>query len=317
MIEFPGFEDVIKSIENFNSEKLKKIDDFECIEEYLKYFDDVFKTHFSNFHRMVQIQNPKIFPFKLFRVRELSLIKNRNLFCEYSYPPPSFVGDGRCNFKSFPVFYCSNDPITSLLEVVRNTDYRSKKFCISTWSLIDNDKDFILDTFLQSELHPLNGFKNLAKLYTDNIDSAFDGKLTEDQKQGVIEFYKFLDSKFIEDKDYSISAFLAHKKLYAGHNYASNMVIYPSVQSESKSVNFAIHPNFVDNCMKIERFYIVELTFKDKDTGKYQLTFSQYGRIENNVIVWRNLTPGDLHYENGIKEDFKGYLGDFQEFNYS
>lgn len=317
MKEMPSLNEVLKSIESFKNEKLKKLDDFENIEEYIKYFDEVFFLHFKNFHRMVQMQNSRMFPFKLFRVRELALIKNRDLFCEYSYPPPVFVKDGRCNFRNYPVFYCSNDPITALLEVVRNTDYKSKRFCISTWSLIDNDEDFILDTFLQSELHPQNGFKNLAKLYTEKIDETFEGKLTQDQIKGVEEYYKFLDSIFIEDRHYSISSYLAHKKLYAGHNYASDMIIYPSVQSDSKSVNFAIHPNFVDNCMKIERFYIVELSNMNRDTGQFELMFSQYGKIENNVILWRKLSPDDKYYEDSLKQDFKAYIDGFKDLNFT
>lgn len=317
MKEIPELEDVKKAIETFQNGKFLKIDDFESVDDYVDYFEEIFKSHFSTFHYMLQIQTPKKFKFKLFRVREFSQIKNKSLFCEYSYPPPSFTVNGRCNFKNHPIFYCSNNPITALLEVVRNTDYKSKKFCISTWSLIDNDKDFVLGSFLQSQLHPLNHFQQFADNLIDKIDVTFENKLNESQKLGIIEFYKFLDRKFIEDSDYSISAYLSHKKLYANHNFASDMIIYPSVQTESKSVNFAIHPNFVDNCMNIERFYIVELNDYDSNTNKFNVTFSKYGKIEKNVILWKNLQPGDENYEENFKKDFSAYLDGFKEFNYT
>lgn len=316
MKEIPELEDVKKSIENFKNGTFLKIDDFENIDDYLEYFDEIFKSHFFSFHYMLQFQSPLNFNFKLFRVREFSQIKNKNLFCEYSYPPPFYTTNGRCNFRNHPIFYCSNNPITALLEVVRNTDYKSKKFCISTWSLINNNKDFIMGSFLQSKLHPLNLFQQFADNLIDKIDETFEHQLTESQKLGIIEFYNFLDSKFIEDTDYSISAYLSHKKLYANHNYASDMVIYPSVQTEAKSVNFAIHPNFVDNCMNIERFYIVELNDYNSETNKFSITFSKYGKIEKNVILWKNIQPKDIEYEENFKTDFKAYLGDFKNFNY-
>lgn len=317
MKEIPSLKEVKESIENFNNEKLQKLEDFETIEQYLDYFETVFKKHFSTFHYMAQIHKPKNFPFKFFRVREFTPIKNKNLFCEYSYPPSALVGNGRCNFRNFPVFYCSNNPITALLEITRNTEYKSKSFCISVWSLIDNQQDFVLGSFLQSELHPTNAFKQLANSFLNNIDKAFENKLNPDQKLGAIEFYKFIDSKFIEDTDYSISAYLSHQELYAKHNFASDMIIYPSAQSESKSVNFAIQPNFVDNCMIIERFYLLELNDFDSTTDKFTITFSGYGKIEKNVILWRNLKPGDEYYERNFRKDFKSYLENFKDFNYS
>ena len=121
MEEIPELEDVKKAIKTFQNGKFLKVDDFENINDYVDYFEEIFKSHFPTFHYMLQIQNPQNFKFKLFRVREFNEIKNKSLFCEYSYPPSYFTVNGRCNFKNHPIFYCSNNPITSLLEVVRNS----------------------------------------------------------------------------------------------------------------------------------------------------------------------------------------------------
>lgn len=308
---------VKEAIENFQNVKLLKYEDFETTEEYIKYFEGIFYTHFPAYHHMLQIQKPENFKFNLFRVREFSTIQNSQLFCEYSYPPPHFVSNGRCNFKNKPVFYCSNDPLTSLLEVVKESDFKEKKFCISTWSLIDNGCDFILDNFLQSDLHSLNVFRNLADNYNNNIDNAFEHKLTNDQKLGVIEFYKFIDSKFIEDQDYSISAFWSHKRLYAEHNYRSDIIIYPSVQTDRKSINMAIHPNFVDNNMKLDRLYVVELNDYDATTNHFNLSIVKYGKIEKNVIIWKNIRKGDQDYESNFIKDFGGMVTDLDKFTYT
>ena len=39
--------------------------------------------------------------------------------------------------------------------------------------------------------------------------------------------------------------------------------------------------------------------------------------IEKNVIIWKNLQPGDENYENNFRKDFKAYLDDFKDFNYT
>lgn len=318
MEEIPELEEVQKAIEDFQKERFLKVNDFESFEDYFQYFDEIFKSYFRGFHYLLQIQNPENFKFKFFRVREFNQIKNKNLFSEYSYPPAMIAGSGRCNFKNHPVFYCSNNPITALLEVARETDYQNKKkYCISTWSLIDNDQNFVFSNFLQSKLHPLNHFEEYASGMIKKIDETFGNNLSIGQRLGVIEYYKFIDSKFIEDTDYSISAYLSYKKMYADHNYASDMILYPSAQTESKSVNFAMHPNFVDNCMKIERFYIVEINNYDNNTNQVNLTFSKYGKIDKNIIFWKNLKPGDVEYEDNFKKDFSGYLDFFNGFNYT
>lgn len=318
MKEIPTLEEVKKAIDELKKIDFKKIDDFENSEEFLLYMDNTFNKIFPSFHNMAQIINPNKFPFKLFRVREFESIKNKDLFCEYSYPPPYFVQDGRCNIRNKPIFYCSSDPITALLEVARNKlDYKSKKFCISTWTLINNDKDFVLDCFLQSQLHPLNAFQELANNFLNNIEKAFEYKIDENQKLGVIEFYRFLDSIFIEDNNYVISSYLAHRRLYANHNFRSDMIIYPSAQSDSKSVNFAIQPNFVDNCMQVERFYILTLDSYNDKTNEFSVTFLKYGFVDKNVIIWRNLKPGDKQYEKNFKIDFKSYLKNFKKFKYT
>ncbi len=61
MKEIPSLNEVKKSIENFQKEKLLKISDFENIEDYINYFEKIFNSNFYTFHYMVQIQKPKNF----------------------------------------------------------------------------------------------------------------------------------------------------------------------------------------------------------------------------------------------------------------
>ena len=54
----------------------------------------------------------------------------------------------------------------------------------------------------------------------------------------------------------------------------------------------------------------------NSETNKFSITFSKYGKIEKNVILWKNIQPKDIEYEENFKTDFKAYLGDFKNFNY-
>lgn len=309
--EFFTLEEVRLAIDKFENQTFLKIKDFDNIEDYLKYYNKIFHSYFYGISNPVLILNPNIFKFNLFRVRELDSIKNKNLFCEHSYPPLKFTPDGRCNFRNNPVFYCSNNPLTALNEVIRDSDFKSKKYCISVWSLIQNESNFYLDIYLQNELHSLNPFKILAENTEQKINDIFNN-LTESQKLGVIEFHKFIAKKFIADEDYSISAFLSHKRLNTNEEHSCDMIIYPSVQTDLISANFAIHPNFVDNCMKVEMFYIVEVNSINKKTTEHKLTFSKYGKIEKNIIIWKDLMLGDSYYEENFLKHFNKNLKSFE-----
>jgi len=231
-----------------------------------------------------------------------------HLFTEHSYPPIDKVQYGRCNFPGHPVFYGSNNAMTALLEAATYGNYKNRTFCISVWKMDKSDKNFNLQTFLQSELHSTNYFSELAKAEIEGFNKAIDYNLTKDQEKGLREFLKFLHESFINDKNYAISSVLAHRSIYALHNYATDLLIYPSKQTQLRGVNFAIKPNLVDNEMKIERFYIVKTDNYNSKNGNVKITISKYGRIENNLIFWRNISPEDKDYKEAFMRDFKSML---------
>lgn len=198
--------------------------------------------------------------------------------------------------------------MTSLMEVVRNTDYKQRKFCISKWEIIDSDKQFAFQTFLQTELHQDNNYGILKDSEIEQLDQPFEYKLDNERKAGLVEYLKFLHSAFISDKSYALSASIAYMALYAKHNLATDILMYPSIQTQYKGVNMAITPNFVDNMMRVQRFYIVELENYDKETGKFNITISKYGDIEKNIIFWKNINPHDEIYKNYLLTDFKSLI---------
>ncbi|MFZ3274115.1 MAG: RES domain-containing protein [Lutibacter sp.] len=240
-----------------------------------------------------------------------------DLFSEHSYPPINFVSFGRCNFPKYPVFYCSNNPMTALMEVVRENNYKDKKYCISKWEIIQSEDKLAFQTFLQTDLHSENDFNLLKKVETEQLNEPFKNKLDKERINGIIELLKFLQSTFIKDKDYSISASLAHRTLYAKHNFATDILLYPSIQTKYKGVNMAIHPNFVDNNLRLKRLYIVQLENIDINSGKFETTFSKYATIDKNVLMWKNLKDDNNEYKKILLEDFGSMmLPDFEwKFN--
>ncbi len=128
---------------------------------------------------------------------------------------------------------------------------------------------------------------------------------------------KFLHSVFINDKSYALSASIAHRALNARHNLATDILMYPSIQTQYKGVNMAITPNFVDNMMRVQRFYIVKLENYNMETGKCNIIISKYGDIKKNIIFWKNITPDDEIYKKHLLSDFKGLMEDNDEWKFN
>lgn len=303
----PTFEQSIESIEKLKNYCWPIFDDFSSTKEYLKEVQSVLFKEFEILPNIIKLFNPKKFTLPIFRVREVESFTNISLFSEHSYPPINLTSFGRCNFPKNPVFYCSNDPMTALLEVIRDGDFKNRKFCISRWEIMESKNEFVFQTFLQTELDEQNHFSILKIAEIEQLKIPFENKLSEDKKAGLTELLKFLHNSFINDKNYFLSASLAHRTLYAEHNFATDILLFPSVQTKFKGVNMAIHPNFVDNMMRVLRFYIVEIDNYNPENGRYNITFSKYGNVDKNVIIWSTKMDDQLFKEN-IETDFKNFI---------
>ncbi|NAY91404.1 RES domain-containing protein [Muricauda sp. JGD-17] len=307
---FPKLEEAKASIERLKKTIWPEISDFKNADDFLKEVEGIIFKEFEILPNIFKLFTPSDFTLPIFRVREVDSFTNMNLFSEYSYPPIKFTGFNRCNFPKSPVFYCSDNPMTALMEVVRNTDYKKRKFCVSKWELIDSDKQFVFQTFLQTELHQDNHYGVLRDAEIKQLDEPFEYELDSERKAGLVEYLKFLHSAFINDESYALSASIAHRTLNAKHSLATDILMYPSVQTQYKGVNMAINPNFVDNMMRVQRFYLVELENYNIETGKFNVTISKYGDINKNILFWKNIRPEDEVYKNYLLTDFKSLIDD-------
>lgn len=314
---FPKLEEVKASIERLKKVDWPKISDFKNADDFIKKVEKIIFNEFEILPNIFKLFKPSDFNLPIYRVREFNSFTNINQFSEHSYPPINLARFNRCNFPNRPVFYCSDNPITALMEVIRENDYKKRKFCISKWELIDSDKPFVFQTFLQTELHQDNNYGVLKNSEIEQLGQPFENKLDQDRKAGLAEYLKFLHSSFISDKSYVLSASIAHRTLNAKHNLATDILMYPSIQTQYKGVNMAITPNFVDNMMRVQRFYIVELENYNIQTGKFNITISKYGDIDKNIIFWKNLNPEDELYKNYLLSDFKSLMDENYEWKFN
>ena len=312
IIDFPTKDKVISSIERLNAIDFPKYKGKTNVDSFVENITKMLTSEFGIILNTLKPFKQKDFKLSIFRVREMDSFSNINLVREHSYPPIHLTGMGRCNFPQFPVFYCSNDAMTALIEVVRNYVGSEKKYCISKWEIHPTDQELVFETFLQSELPVENHFKIFQKEIQERInepfEKSFQEKLAPEKKDGLIEYLTYLDKSFINDKNYSISASLAHRSLYAGHNFRTDILMYPSVQTQFKGVNMALSPNFVENNLELKRLYEVTLDNYNPEKGEVKMTFHQYAEVEKNVIMWKRILTNDDTYNQTVKEDFGQYI---------
>lgn len=314
--KFPSLKKVNEAINKFKAVGFPEYQTNNSVDDYIKKIDILITEELEYFPNLMSVHNEgNDLDLVVYRVRPIDSIQNINLFSQHSYPPSNVAPFGRCNYPKFPVFYGSNNPMISLLEVARESGGENKKYCISKWKVNPGIK-LILQSFMQMSLPKGNNFKTFQERQRKRVNEPFQNNLSDDQCDGLLRLLQFLDESFINDKDYALSASLAHRVFYPPHNLKTNLLLYPSVQSRFAGLNFAIHPNFVDNEMKVERFYIMELKSYDPNTRKIIVSITDYKEIKPNEGLWKNVNPDDPNYLKMVKEDFGALLESDDDFDF-
>ncbi|HAF28982.1 MAG TPA: hypothetical protein DCG75_08030 [Bacteroidales bacterium] len=313
---FPIYSDVIKSVSNMKDLTLPKFSIGSNVDDHVEKITKLFTNEFGWIPNIINLFTPREFPFKIYRVRELSSFTNTDLFTEYSYPPINKVGMGRCNFPNYPVFYCSDNAAVALIEVVRESDNPNRKYCISKWEINPSDEKFVFQSFLETDIPRENIYSELNVIQKNKINKLFANDLNEEMRKGLFEYLKYLNNVFISDKNYSISASLVHRILYPKSQFTTDMLMYPSAQTMYKGINIVIHPNFVENQMKITRFYIAKCDNYNPKTGIIKSSFLKYADIKKNQINWKNINPDDILFQKYVREDFSDLIKPNSKFKF-
>ena len=282
---------VEKQISGLRDLKIPEFDDHPTADGYDDYADKFLRefrkiiNHPISITQVVKNDPGKSFVF--YRARKYEGFKNLNLFTEYNYPPLEYCKTiQRANLPYNPVFYASNHALTTVAEILQNGFKKGDKICVSRW-LMEDTLEFRITPFL---FHGLNNehpwYSKVEEIRRTGIREA-NPNAKEDEIAGIESLLKAISKEFLKSKDYKLSASIAHAHLYPGRsNEYTDMMLYPSVRSDGRSVNFAIHPNFVDNRVFLKEIYVMEIGEYCKLTSyiKHRLIF--YGVVKGSYINW-------------------------------
>lgn len=288
-------------IENWNRYKVLKNPEkfYNRVEKVLlsklKILPTVFEFHESN-----------IFPFKFYRVRKEEKRFNNSLISEYSHPP-AYISNyiQRANLPYHPVFYCSDNPATAIAEAVKNVDKINPKdiYYLSEWEFKPDIK-FILSPFIFGNLNENSFYKFWSESNLIKLKKTLEDEGASEAFDSFSEIFRFLSNLFVYENSYVVSSVLAHGHLYANHNLRSDLFVYPSVQLDRSSVNYAIHPNAVSEKLKLNKVFKMKFDEIDKNSGiKFQII--NFGQNINSVIMWNSKFEDNISLINKVFPDFK------------
>jgi hypothetical protein len=257
----------------------------------------------------------------LYRVTQKYDGFDKNLKDKYSHPPSKKTKQARANLAEHPVLYTSIDLLTAISEM-KNKLKIGEKFYISKWR-IHFKKNVITHLLLvnsttASSENPIKKISsNQIKLLKSSIQN-----IPEEYQEGYIESIKQLGDLFAtpSDKYYHFTSAYSHYVLYGvrEQNAFVDMLFYPSVENDQKSINVAIHPDFVkSNQMSLEEVYevaIKENTLKYKKNGVIGLNiyrkgiFSKTGNVKWLIPKWSlsDINFNELQIRTYNKTVYKG-----------
>lgn len=309
--EFKNFltqQEALKSIERLKNIKWPEFENFQNIDDYIKEIENIIYNEFKIIPNVFQFFEAESFNLSIFRARELNTISNIDLISNHSYPPPNFTGFGRCNFPQNPVFYCSDNPITCLLEIIRDTDYRDREFCLTKWEVVQSKTPIAVQPFFHKDLPKENGFSVIKDLEEKKLDETFDFKIDSDKKAGLLTLLDYLRTTFINDSSHKISAAIVYNFFYAKHNYRTDILMYPSIYTGLTGMNMAMNANFVDNQLQLKRLYNLKITNINIEKRTYNLSFGNFANVEKNVMMWKDFVKDNATFKKYFDEDLKDYI---------
>jgi hypothetical protein len=208
----------------------------------------------------------------------------------YSYnPKPKDIG--RAHRKGFPVFYGAIDPFTAFSEM-KDSIKINDKFYMSRWKLKfksnTNVHSLAINSSTKNNEHILNplikrpyeGMKNMFK----NIPNEFkEGHIYAIEKMGDLFTTK-------GNSNYHITSAYSHEIMYEAKSKGIDIpiLIYPSVENNLNSINWAIHPSIVDSEeMKVQDVF--ELSLKENNSknkkGDVSVFIHKKGIFTNDLSI--------------------------------
>jgi hypothetical protein len=243
----------------------------------------------------ISVFNQDEFTMPIYRVRLNVDAGKENVYLNstFSYPNGYFCrNNGRANIKGRSVFYCSDYAVAALLE---SKPKNGDSGCLSIWK-VKADREVKAAVFLPERLRKTNNWYEHAEALHKFLKSQ-SPLFTEMKEEQVNLLNEFVCNQFIYEKEpYPITSWLSDRILY--NTSPTDLIIYPSVITNSHFCNMAVHPNFVDAHLRLER--LIQFKVDSIKDSKLNYTLGLVGEATNTNILWRQPDEKDLQQFAGI-----------------
>lgn len=281
----------------FSKENIDK--QFDEIQEKLKPSMD-YKLILQKFHKILHnrilpslIYDSKSDEFTVFRITKTWDNFDPENPISYSYNPNP-TENGRAHRIGFPVFYGSIDPYTAFSEMKDRLKINDK-FYLSRWKIkfkkSTNVHTLIINSSTKNSDHILNKVvKNLHQKLKDMVKN-----IPNEFQEGYIYAIEKMGDLFVTkgSSNYHITSAYSHDILYDFKSKGLNIpiILYPSVENSLNSVNWAIHPSFVDSDeMRLQDVFEMSLKENNTKNDKENVSVSIHkkGRlVSESKISWQ------------------------------
>lgn len=233
---------------------------------------------------------------KVYRARPCDQIKNNeiNKIVTYSSPPDSHCVTGRANWEKRSVFYASDSQYAALKEA--KDVYPEKEFYVAKWGFDYNKlgtertnvATLVIDNIPNE--NPWVIISEAYKIYIEKLQIQIGIENSEKSKYLTQKICKlFVD---LDKSKYKITAYLADQRIYCKHNTPNEIyfpiLIYPSVETGNRNCNFAIHPLFVKQYMKLET--VLHIKLSETSQNYFKQTIEKIGYCSSSSeIEWYTL----------------------------
>lgn len=211
----------------------------------------------------------------------------------YSYPPKP--KQQRANIAGKPVLYTSIDVLTALSEMKDSIEI-DEVFYISKWRISFNKPVIAHTLILNSTTTSSQGRIGDVSRELIQVLSMSIKNIPKKLQEGYIEAIKQLGDLYATPSDlyYHITSAYSDNILYTIREQKAfvDMLIFPSVANNQKSINYAIHPGLADSDqMALKEVYKVELkknSLKSEENSEISLGIIKKGVFsEDNEVEWR------------------------------
>ncbi|AWA31015.1 hypothetical protein HYN48_13500 [Flavobacterium magnum] len=207
---------------------------------------------------------------------DLSLIQS------FSYPPPFIChSNGRANLKKTTVFYCASTGDAAMRE--SNIEVGSEGF-LSVWG-IEPKTILKFGILLSDELPKENPWRPVVDYLNGEEFQKIHLEEEGDYYEHMREVRRFLYNQFMHELNpYPITSYISNKLLYQRNDL--DFIAYPCVKRSHKQINFAFHPNSVNQFLKIQRVFKFKINSIDSEGISFDI--KGVAHFNGTRVEWQN-----------------------------